>query len=134
MEERGWKNSMERVNNLQDKAVTYFEKFDEKREIKFSREAARDICKCAIEYSIWIVGIDAGVLSSNGNYREDSDEGWITKTGLMSSDKLNNFKKRNVHVCDLKSNNLDALNAIDNISNELNAFIITGLKMSTYSK
>ncbi len=123
---------MQKVNSLKSNATLYFEKFDKKGELKFSREVAKDICEYAVEYSIWILGIDVGILFNNGKYQEENNEGWITKTGLFSIDNLNNFKQRKVYIDDLKSNNLEALKAIDNIPNELNAFIITGLRVSLH--
>ena len=105
--------------------VKFFENLNQTGEIKLSQSAAKLVCQQAKGRSIWILGVDVGNLDHNGQYTEDFNEGWVTKTGMMQAPVRGQFEHGVVDTASLKTNNLSAAQAIEQIPNRFNAFILT---------
>ncbi len=110
--------------------VKFFENLSQIGEIKLSQSAAKLVCQQAEERSIWVLGVDVGILDHDGNYTEDFNEGWVTKTGKMQADVREQFEHNIVDRAALQRNNLCAAQAIEQVPNQFNAFILTAKLVS----
>lgn len=110
--------------------VKFFESLNQPGEIKLSQSAANLVCRLAEEHSVWVLGVDVGILDGDGNYTEDFNEGWATKTGKMQANVREQFKNGIVDRATLQRNNLSASQAIQEVPNKFNAFILTAKLVS----
>lgn len=94
-------------------------------EIKLSQSAAKLVCQQAENHLIWVLGVDVGILDSDGNYTEDFNEGWVTKTRLMEPNAKAKFEQGVADKAALLRNNLSATQAIEQMPRQFNAFVIT---------
>lgn len=110
--------------------VKFFENLNQIGEVRFSQGAANLVCQLAEERSIWVLGVDVGILDHDGNYIEDFNEGWVTKTSTMQAKEREQFELSIVDRAALQQNNLLAAQAVEQVPNRFNAFILTAKLVS----
>ncbi|MGA0615862.1 hypothetical protein [Paracoccus sp. KR1-242] len=106
----------------------FFKNLGQPPEIKLNRRAARQVCERATELSIYVLGIDVGMVSEHG-YEEDSNEGWVSNSNLLTDKQRIDFENGFVPRELLQRNNLAALRSFESIAPRFNAYIITARRI-----
>jgi hypothetical protein len=106
--------------------ISFFSTLNQLGETILSRRAAVLVCTQAEAKSLWILGVDVGILDQKGNYCEDFNEGWVTKTYLMQVNVRENFENGLATRATIQSNNLSAVRGIEDVPDQFNAFIVGG--------
>lgn len=116
---------LEQQNLPENNPAKFFETLNQTGEMKLSRKAASLVCQQAEERSIWVLGVDVGILDHDGNYLEDFNEGWVTKTRTIQAKEREKFEPGIADRVTLQKNNLSAERGIQQVPNQFNAFILT---------
>jgi len=108
----------------------FFENLSQVGEIRLSRSAAKLVCRLAEGRSVWVLGVDVGILDPEGRYTEDFNEGWVTKTGVMQPNIREQLAPNTASRAVLRENNWSAEQAIEQTPSQFNAFILTARLVS----